>query len=182
MIRDLASRNGTLVNGKLVEGERPLLTGDLVQIGTLVFEVQYDEVTMAPETVNRHAEPTAQIEARPTDHHENETDVPLEMHAGGSRKSKSTGGVLDETVCLSVPHTQQIAFRQRRPGDGLRLGQGLRIQLRSPRAQRAAAADTGRRPPAAVAGRGEQAVSASWRQFDCGTWGCSSVREQGGSS
>jgi pSer/pThr/pTyr-binding forkhead associated (FHA) protein len=79
MIRDLASRNGTLVNGKLVEGERPLLTGDLVQIGTLVFEVQYDDVTMAPETVNKHAEPTAQIEARPTDHHENETDVPLEM-------------------------------------------------------------------------------------------------------
>jgi pSer/pThr/pTyr-binding forkhead associated (FHA) protein len=39
VIRDLGSRNGTLVNGQLVIGERPLCHGDTVQIGPLVLEV-----------------------------------------------------------------------------------------------------------------------------------------------
>jgi pSer/pThr/pTyr-binding forkhead associated (FHA) protein len=41
-VRDLGSRNGTLVNGTLVEHERQLLHGDQVQIGPLVFEVQLE--------------------------------------------------------------------------------------------------------------------------------------------
>jgi predicted component of type VI protein secretion system len=41
-VRDLGSRNGTLVNGALVESERQLVHGDQVQIGPLVFEVQMD--------------------------------------------------------------------------------------------------------------------------------------------
>lgn len=40
MIRDLESRNGTLVNGEPVS-ESPLVDGDLVQLGLSVFEVQY---------------------------------------------------------------------------------------------------------------------------------------------
>jgi pSer/pThr/pTyr-binding forkhead associated (FHA) protein len=43
-IRDLGSRNGTLVNGRLVVGERRLLHGDQVQVGPLVFEVRYPDV------------------------------------------------------------------------------------------------------------------------------------------
>lgn len=39
-IRDLGSRNGTLVNGERVVGERELLTGDKLVVGPLQFEVQ----------------------------------------------------------------------------------------------------------------------------------------------
>jgi pSer/pThr/pTyr-binding forkhead associated (FHA) protein len=38
-IRDLGSRNGTLINGERVVGERGLADGDEIQIGPLVFEV-----------------------------------------------------------------------------------------------------------------------------------------------
>jgi S-DNA-T family DNA segregation ATPase FtsK/SpoIIIE len=42
-IRDLGSRNGTLVNGALVKGELALKTGDQVQVGPVVFEVTLTE-------------------------------------------------------------------------------------------------------------------------------------------
>jgi pSer/pThr/pTyr-binding forkhead associated (FHA) protein len=38
-LRDLGSRNGTLVNGARVEGERVLADGDQVQVGPLVFQL-----------------------------------------------------------------------------------------------------------------------------------------------
>ena len=41
-LRDLGSRNGTLVNGELLDGERRLEVGDQVQVGPLVFEVHPD--------------------------------------------------------------------------------------------------------------------------------------------
>jgi predicted component of type VI protein secretion system len=47
-LRDLASRNGTLVNGTLVEGERPLEDGDLLQLGPLVFEILLDTGIASP--------------------------------------------------------------------------------------------------------------------------------------
>ena len=42
LIRDLGSRNGTLVNGQLVVGEHKLCHGDTLQIGPLVLEVLLD--------------------------------------------------------------------------------------------------------------------------------------------
>jgi pSer/pThr/pTyr-binding forkhead associated (FHA) protein len=39
-VRDLKSRNGTLVNGEAVKGERELKAGDRLVIGPLEFEVQ----------------------------------------------------------------------------------------------------------------------------------------------
>src|SRR5438094_1243440 len=39
VLRDLGSRNGTLVNGERVVGERPLAHGDQLQVGPLVFQV-----------------------------------------------------------------------------------------------------------------------------------------------
>lgn len=39
LIRDLGSRNGTLVNGQLVNSEQRLGNGDTLQIGPLVLEV-----------------------------------------------------------------------------------------------------------------------------------------------
>ena len=41
-VRDLGSRNGTLVNGQLVDQERFLHQGDQVQVGPVVFEVHLD--------------------------------------------------------------------------------------------------------------------------------------------
>jgi pSer/pThr/pTyr-binding forkhead associated (FHA) protein len=67
-IRDLGSRNGTLVNGTLVERERRLFHGDQVQIGPLVFEVRLapaetDEAgPQGKETVDRQADVTGELE------------------------------------------------------------------------------------------------------------------------
>jgi pSer/pThr/pTyr-binding forkhead associated (FHA) protein len=41
-VRDLGSRNGTLVNGQLLGQERILDQGDQVQVGPVVFEVHLD--------------------------------------------------------------------------------------------------------------------------------------------
>lgn len=41
LIRDLGSRNGTLVNGQLVVAEQPLHHGDTLQLGPLVLEVLF---------------------------------------------------------------------------------------------------------------------------------------------
>ena len=38
-IRDLGSRNGTIVNGKKITGEHELRTGDKIKVGPLEFEV-----------------------------------------------------------------------------------------------------------------------------------------------
>jgi len=42
-LRDLGSRNGTLINGSRVVGERHLAHGDRLQVGPLVFQVCLDE-------------------------------------------------------------------------------------------------------------------------------------------
>ena len=50
-VRDLGSRNGTLVNGVRLLGEHRLGEGDQLQVGPLVFELQLEEVlarTAAP--------------------------------------------------------------------------------------------------------------------------------------
>jgi pSer/pThr/pTyr-binding forkhead associated (FHA) protein len=41
-LRDLGSRNGTLLNGTLLSEERQLRHGDQVQVGPLVLEVRFD--------------------------------------------------------------------------------------------------------------------------------------------
>jgi pSer/pThr/pTyr-binding forkhead associated (FHA) protein len=48
IVRDLGSRNGTLVNGVLLAGEHPLVQGDMVQIGPVVFEVFLEEGPSGP--------------------------------------------------------------------------------------------------------------------------------------
>jgi pSer/pThr/pTyr-binding forkhead associated (FHA) protein len=39
MIADLGSKNGTCVNGVLVEGERPLANGDIVALGSIELTI-----------------------------------------------------------------------------------------------------------------------------------------------
>jgi pSer/pThr/pTyr-binding forkhead associated (FHA) protein len=47
-LRDLGSRNGTLVNGTLLTSEHLLAAGDQVQIGPVVFEVSFDDSAEVP--------------------------------------------------------------------------------------------------------------------------------------
>jgi pSer/pThr/pTyr-binding forkhead associated (FHA) protein len=43
LVRDLGSRNGTLVNGSLLAGDHVLAQGDNIQLGPVVFEVFLEE-------------------------------------------------------------------------------------------------------------------------------------------
>jgi pSer/pThr/pTyr-binding forkhead associated (FHA) protein len=80
VIRDLGSRNGTLVNGVRVVGECPLLHGDLVAIGPLIFEVRFDALlpTAPPAAAGSGDDITVDLGAQPanpsaetvTEHHE----------------------------------------------------------------------------------------------------------------
>lgn len=47
-LRDLGSRNGTLVNGRRILADQRLEDGDQVQIGPLVFEVRVEELPVTP--------------------------------------------------------------------------------------------------------------------------------------
>jgi pSer/pThr/pTyr-binding forkhead associated (FHA) protein len=57
-IRDLGSRNGTLVNGRRVRGELQLGPGDQLQVGPLVFEIRLDEVPTAAADASSPLKPT----------------------------------------------------------------------------------------------------------------------------
>ncbi|MFO0926347.1 MAG: FHA domain-containing protein [Gemmataceae bacterium] len=50
-LTDLGSRNGTLVNGRLLVAELPLVEGDMIQLGPVLFAV--------------HLDPGAPVELRP---------------------------------------------------------------------------------------------------------------------
>lgn len=58
-LRDLGSRNGTLLNGVLLSEELPLHTGDQVQVGQLVFEIQLESERRAKEEAAAAVELTA---------------------------------------------------------------------------------------------------------------------------
>lgn len=73
-IRDLSSRNGTLLNGTLIAGECPIVNGDQVQIGPVTFEVQFDLATHAKETVNKTGNTTARIEPEPPEKLDSQLD------------------------------------------------------------------------------------------------------------
>ena len=57
-IRDLGSRNGTLVNGQLVTGERQLVHGDNLQLGPLVLQVLLEPDTALSDTAMVSADRT----------------------------------------------------------------------------------------------------------------------------
>ena len=48
-VRDLGSRNGTFVNGKQIEGDQPLHSGDKLVIGPLQFELVVSDVKSVPD-------------------------------------------------------------------------------------------------------------------------------------
>jgi len=71
-VRYLGSRNGTLVNGALLEYERQLSHGDQVQVGPLVFEVNLEMIATpeeadvgATDAVTLGGENTTEMETTP---------------------------------------------------------------------------------------------------------------------
>src|SRR5260370_10707237 len=85
-VRDLGSRNGTLVNGALLDQERQLVHGDQVQIGPLVFEVQLE---MEP----AHGPPSVSA----TDAANQATESTAEMDRGGPDAAKLEPAPKEET-------------------------------------------------------------------------------------
>jgi pSer/pThr/pTyr-binding forkhead associated (FHA) protein len=60
-VRDLGSRNGTLVNGQLVTAERQLAHGDKLHVGPLVLQVLLEpDVVSLKDTVVSDSETTAE--------------------------------------------------------------------------------------------------------------------------
>jgi pSer/pThr/pTyr-binding forkhead associated (FHA) protein len=67
-VRDLGSRNGTLVNGLLCKGEQALGAGDHIQVGPVTFEVTLeDDSAPGPHTVDLGGSPPK--DAGSTDYH-----------------------------------------------------------------------------------------------------------------
>jgi pSer/pThr/pTyr-binding forkhead associated (FHA) protein len=57
-LRDLSSRNGTFVNGERIWGERPLRSGDEIQVGSVRFVVRLDDAGIRDdETVGAESGP-----------------------------------------------------------------------------------------------------------------------------
>ena len=73
--RDLGSRNGTLVNGQLLDGEHALADGDQLQIGPVVLEVRLERPGAPPP-----AGPEVEM-IRPADQDSSAPEQPLESTA-----------------------------------------------------------------------------------------------------
>ena len=64
-LKDLGSRNGTLVNGSLIQQEQQLQAGDQIQIGPLVFEFSMGPVLDTPPPADLEAGPAPLTETLP---------------------------------------------------------------------------------------------------------------------
>ncbi len=56
LVRDLKSRNGTVVNGKKIEEDQEIQPGDRIGIGHTLITVEPDRVNKGPQTVVRELE------------------------------------------------------------------------------------------------------------------------------
>jgi DNA-binding transcriptional ArsR family regulator len=57
-VRDLASRNGTFVNGERILGERPLRSGDEIRVGTVRLVARFADATVSEDaTIGAEASP-----------------------------------------------------------------------------------------------------------------------------
>jgi FHA domain len=91
-VRDLGSRNGTLVNGKALTGEARLKDRDLVQVGPLTFAVSIAEVAApaAKAAPAAAAVPAAKAKASPDDISGDEIDSWLLGENAGAAAERPT--------------------------------------------------------------------------------------------
>jgi pSer/pThr/pTyr-binding forkhead associated (FHA) protein len=96
-IRDLGSRNGTLVNGERLLGERLLAHEDQIQVGPLVFEVRLEEsVVIVPPAPEPPSSPMA-----PTDPNINCADTAEQPSAPASKPAPAPPNEAATTDALS---------------------------------------------------------------------------------
>jgi pSer/pThr/pTyr-binding forkhead associated (FHA) protein len=95
-LRDPHSRNGTLVNGALVTAEQALRSGDQVQIGPVVFEVDLAAGARRDAAARRQRQPPG----------------PRRGIDRAAAETAGRGGAVGNALRSSVPHAQQVALEQ----------------------------------------------------------------------
>jgi pSer/pThr/pTyr-binding forkhead associated (FHA) protein len=76
VVRDLGSRNGTLLNGVLLNGDHVLAEKDQIQIGPVVFEVILDEGPGGASSSTTLLPPEGVEPSRPSGKSETTTELP----------------------------------------------------------------------------------------------------------
>src|SRR5262249_4307353 len=102
MVRDLGSRNGTLVNGKALTAECRLKDRDLVQVGPLTFAVSISEPPAARPAVAPAARAAARGKAPADDVPGDEIDSWLLGGGGGPAAENPTAVYGGDTTTITA--------------------------------------------------------------------------------
>jgi predicted component of type VI protein secretion system len=102
MVRDLGSRNGTLVNGKALTAECRLRDRDLVQVGPLTFAVSISDAPAAKAAVAPAAPAAAKAKASPDDVSGDEIDSWLLGEGAGAAAENPTAVYGGDTITITA--------------------------------------------------------------------------------
>jgi pSer/pThr/pTyr-binding forkhead associated (FHA) protein len=103
VVRDLGSRNGTLVNGKALTSEPRLLKDrDLVQVGPLTFAVSISEVAVPAAKGAVAAPPSAPAKASPEDVSVDDIDSWLVGEGAGAAADQPTAVYGGDTITITA--------------------------------------------------------------------------------
>src|SRR6516162_8524134 len=101
-VRDLGSRNGTLVNGKALTAECRLKDRDLVQVGPLTFAVSISDVPAARAAPAATGAPPAARKASPEDISGDEIDSWLLGEGAGALADQPTAVYGGDTITITA--------------------------------------------------------------------------------
>jgi DNA-binding CsgD family transcriptional regulator len=141
-VRDLASRNGTFVNGERVWGQHPLRAGDEIRVGSVRFVARVDADAPGDETVG--VEPGPELTRR-----EREVLVALcgPMFSGGVfREPASTRQIATELVVTEAAVKQHLSRLYDKFGIHEQEGRRVRLANEAIRRGSVNAAEILRRP------------------------------------
>ncbi len=117
-IRDLGSRNGTLLNGERISGERELRTGDKVKVGPLEFEVHLSTTIggkKKPKVHNVKEAAARTVEAaKPRDHEPDISDWLAEEDDGDTKANKMTTTYMPASTPKPAEPVPDAAAKQSR--------------------------------------------------------------------
>ena len=112
-VRDLNSKNGTVVNGLRIRGETPLRNGDLIELGRSVLkvEIQHMATGAAPAPAKPAEAPAVRIEAPPLPIHIEEP-IPVEP-LGDDQGSE------EQSLMGAFEHFLEVPTAEEQPADPL---------------------------------------------------------------